>query len=108
MEKIKIVVILLMMSFLSASSALGQSAPAGDSNEAIVLATVNVYDAKIVSQDNNKLKISFDISNREKVQPGVRYAIELVQTKGEIQDIIDKKVYNEVFDLGTGETIQGC
>jgi len=73
--------------------------------KAITVATVNLYNAKLESQDQNKLQISFDISNREGIQPGVKYAVQLVQRTDKIQNLIDTKVYDEVVSLGANETI---
>ncbi len=44
----------------------------------VVLATVNIQNARVVSQADHTLSISFDISNRTGVQPSVRYSVQLV------------------------------
>lgn len=68
--------------------------------EPILVASVNIYNAKIVSQEGNTLKISFDIYNRVNVQPQIKYAVQL---KSEKQS--DEKVYPEVLGLGENDTI---
>lgn len=78
---------------------------AQQSAETIVLATVNIYDAKIDSQSGNNIKISFDLNNRTGIQPGVKYAVDLLKREGENLFLIDQKVYNnDVMDLGINET----
>ncbi|MDD3302297.1 MAG: hypothetical protein PHN31_01980 [Candidatus Gracilibacteria bacterium] len=67
-----------------------------------VIATVNIYDAKILSQDNNTIKLQFDLSNREYVQPDIRYAVRLITENG---DIIEEKVYDEVVNLNENTDI---
>ena len=69
----------------------------------IVVATVNIYNAKIVSQEGNEIKLSFDLSNREGVQPNVKYAVQLVKKEDSL--IADEKVYDEIVNLGQNETI---
>ena len=74
--------------------------------QAVVIATVNIYDAKIVSQDKNNIIISFDLNNREKAQPGIKYAINLVQKgDGDARTLVDQKVYDEVLSLSENTTI---
>lgn len=64
-----------------------------DKSKMKTVATVNIYDAKIVSQDNNRIKISFDLSNREYVQPDVKYLVQLIrEDKDANQLIIDEFV----------------
>jgi len=67
-----------------------------------VIATVNIYDTKILSQDNNTIKLQFDLSNREYVQPDIRYAVRLTTDNG---DIIEEKVYDEVVSLNENTDI---
>lgn len=88
-----------MLLFLALSLSL-KSASAG---EARVIATINIYNSKIVSQDGNKLKIGFEIFNRENVQPDVRYGILLQDEKGAI---VDEQVYSEALVLNAGQTIK--
>lgn len=75
-------------------------------SRAIVLATVNIFNAKILSQNNNVFNISFDLNNREIPQPKVRYAIQLmgVNSKGG-KYVVDEKVYGEDIDLKENTTV---
>jgi hypothetical protein len=104
MRKIKIVAILMALSFFGASYASAQENAPGDSS-LITLATVNIYKAKVVSQKDNNLAIAFDISNGEGIQPGVRYSVVLVSGEGNNQTVSDEKVYAEKLVLGSNETV---
>ena len=66
-------------------------------DEMIVLSTVNIQDATINSQDANKFNISFNFSNKEIIQTGVRYGVRLVADTAEGQVIVDEKVYPETL-----------
>ena len=66
-----------------------------------LVATVNIYNAKIVSQENNKITLSFDLNNEQKIQPGVKYAVNLVKNN----QVIDQKVYDEVLSLDENATV---
>src|SRR3989338_7530408 len=87
MKKILLLVPLLLLlsgaSFASAQSA--QEAP-HEGPEPVVVATVNIYDAEIVSQQGNIFSLSFDLSNREGAQPAVRYAVQLIDQKQVVAD----------------------
>jgi len=111
-KKIKFLAVLLALSFFGALPVLAQTAPlttslmspTNGSNNEIVLATVNIYNAKIVSQDNNNLKIAFDLNNQEQIQPGVRYAVLLSGTGGN-SDQSDQKIYANTLTLASNSTI---
>ncbi|MFA6386616.1 MAG: hypothetical protein WCW04_02505 [Candidatus Paceibacterota bacterium] len=68
----------------------------------VVLATVNIQNAKIVSQKENDFNISFNISNREGTQSGVKYGVELLNTDPKNQYIADEKVYPDSLTLTPG------
>lgn len=68
--------------------------------QAVTVATVNVYDSKITSQQGAKISLAFDISNRKGVQPGIRYGVYLSKDSS----FIDGLVYPESIDLGEDET----
>ena len=71
----------------------------------VVLATVNIQDTKIVSQSNNTLKITFNLSNREGVQTGVKYGVKLIKETSKGQFLVDEKVYDESLTLAEHTTI---
>lgn len=109
-----IIAVLALALFFGAAAA---SAQGGNNNgitfgspiEVKTIATVNIYEAKIISQDKNRVKIGFDLDNREGFQPGVKYSVELIKTEGEgdkeTQIVIDEKVYDEKVSLGENETV---
>jgi hypothetical protein len=70
-----------------------------------LVGTVNIQDAKIISQEGNNFKLSFVITNREGTQTGVKYAVSLVSQKEKIQTVVDQKVYEEVLTLPENSTI---
>jgi hypothetical protein len=95
---------LLLGALLLPGTVLAQTA-APKEGEVTVIATVNIYNAKIVSQSGRTLTIAFDLSNREGIQSGVRYSAYLAQSVPTGGMIVDKKVYDEVLTLGAGATI---
>ena len=112
---IAITAVLALVLFLGTKKTLAQSttenskAAFGDPIEVITVATVNIYDAKIISQEGNRIKIGFDLDNREGVQPGIKYSVELIRTESEgddeTQTVVDEKVYDEKVSLGENETV---
>ena len=69
----------------------------------ITVATVNIYDAKILTQSGNIFTISFDLSNREGAQPGVRYAVQLL--RGSESAVVDEYIYSEVVNLNSNTSL---
>lgn len=88
-------------SALAVTSSAEETAP----TKATVLATVNIYNAKIVSQEGNNIKISFDIANRQGAQSGARYGVSLVKEVGKIKSVVAEYVFPEILDLNTNTTI---
>jgi len=88
----------------ASSSSDGGSSSSAD-QQAVTIATVNIYNAKIVSQDGNKFKLSFDINNEKDVQPQIKYSVQLVQGDAKGKNVIDTKNYDEIISLGAGETL---
>ncbi len=87
--------------FPSFAFAQGTSTPASN---AIVVATVNVANATFTQQDNI-VKISFDISNRVGIQPDVKYGVILTQDKKGTSTIVDEQVYGESINLGENASL---
>ena len=78
-----------------------------ESAEAVLIADVNIYEAKIVSQDKNNFKLSFDLSNGELVQPDLKYAIQLIKEDEDgKQTIMDERIYPEVVNLNKHQNIK--
>lgn len=68
----------------------------------VVLATVNIQNAKIISQKDNLFNISFSMTNGTGVQTGVKYGVELLSIDPKNQYTADEKVYPESFSLPSG------
>ncbi len=74
--------------------------------EAIILAEVNIQDARIISQEGNVFKISFNLTNGKGLQTGVKYGIKLVSITPKSQTIVDEVIYPEALTLYENKTIQ--
>ena len=64
-----------------------------------VIAEVNIQNFKIISQEGNVFKISFDLTNGMGVQSGVKYGIKLVGQNDKGKFVVDEKVYPEEITL---------
>ncbi len=73
--------------------------------EGIVVATVRINNAKIVSQNNRDFKMSFDLSNRVGAQSQVKYSVRLTKDSLTGQVIFDQRVYDEALSLTENITI---
>jgi|GEM_PF-1818797 len=98
------------VSLVADAMAQGSEAKESDislSDKKVLVATVNIYDSKIISQENNNLKLSFDLSNREYVQPDIRYLVQLIkEDENGAQLLVDEMVYTEVISLGENQIIK--
>lgn len=72
---------------------------ASSTQKVITLATVNIQQPKIVSESGHSLILSFDISNREGIQTGVKYGVQLLSEIEKRQTITDERIYSEVLTL---------
>ena len=73
------------------------TAGSATSSKAIPVAQVNIENPRIVSQNGNVFNIAFDISNRNGLQTGVKYGVELFPDKGNY--VVDEKVYDDSLTL---------
>ena len=74
-------------------------------NGGVTVATVNISNAKIVSQEDRNFVISFDISNEVGIQPQIRYSVRLTKTSSTSQILFDERVYDETLSLGENTSI---
>lgn len=74
-------------------------------NEMRLVALVSAGNLKIEEKGGNNFEISFDILNQEGIQPYVKYAINLVKKDGDQETVLDRKIYDEVLNIGNGEII---
>ena len=83
------------------------SLPNGSPSVYEVIATVNIMNVSILEQEGPRLKMRFDITNREGVQPNVRYAVVLAdEAVDDVNPIIrDIQVFPEMITLGENQTV---
>lgn len=95
---------LIITPVIFAEGATGTTPKPPDTTTAI--ATVNIEDIKIISQDANNFKISFNLTNREGIQSGLRYGVKLIgkSLKG-VQYTADEKIYTEDITLNENSSI---
>lgn len=81
-------------------------APSVFAEELSVVANVNIFEAKIVSVQENNYNVSFKIINGLGSQPDVRYSVRLTQDKDSSQYIIDEKIYSEILSLNENSVVE--
>lgn len=69
-----------------------------------LVATVNIEDARIMSQDGNTFNIAFTLTNKEGLQTGVKYGVQLVADGAKY--ISDEKVYDESITLNENSNVK--
>ena len=74
-----------------------------EGGEIVSIGEFNNYE--IVSQENNKFVISFDLDNIGKMVTDIRYGLQLEKKVGEEYYQVDEKVFDEVFSLSTNQSI---
>jgi hypothetical protein len=73
---------------------------------AVVVATTDIYNAKIVAQNGHEVTVLFDLYNAKGVQSGVIYGIEIYTNDSTGRKLVDAVVYREkTLTLGEGETL---
>ncbi len=69
--------------------------------EMIQMATVNIYDVASTKINSKTYRISFLLSNREGIQPNIRYGIKLVRRYS--SDPVDLRLANQEIALGEND-----
>lgn len=92
-------VLVLFSLVLSNSVLAADTPPTNPEGKATLVATVNIQNAEIVSQKGNVFEISFEMSNRQIIQNGVKYGVKLVSKVKGNQFLADEKVYDESLYL---------
>ncbi|MDE2030641.1 MAG: hypothetical protein KGI58_00020 [Patescibacteria group bacterium] len=69
----------------------------------VVVADVNITDAKIISQKNNIFNITFTITNGKGLQSGVKYGVKLI--KDGTSYVADEEVYDKSLTLNENSTV---
>jgi hypothetical protein len=96
--------VLLVSALIFPVSALAQTS-APETGKVVVIATVNIQNTQIVSQSGRVMTIAFDLTNREGIQPAVKYGVSLIQSSAAGKLVADEKVFDEVLTLGEGANI---
>lgn len=91
--------------FLSLSSFFIFSNVSQAATTGTTVATVNIDSAKISSQEGNSFNVVFTISNKEGIQNGVFYGVQLV-SKTNNQIIVDEKVFDDSMNMPENSNIQ--
>ena len=100
MKKISIITLsLFVLGVFFCNSTFAQTKNATSSSQGIVVATVGINNAKIISQNDRDFVISFDISNKVGAQPQIKYSVELTSTSTSNPIVFDEKVYDETLSL---------
>jgi hypothetical protein len=97
------ITVFVIPGFANAQATSPQNVKTKADGKTVLIATLNIQDAKITGQEGNKLKISFNLFNRENIQPGVKYAV--VLKDAENKTVIDQKVYDETLTVGPNQTL---
>ena len=108
--KTKIFIIIFGLIIVSSSAKVGdvyavENSPVEQEAKVVTVATVNIYDARIDFQDGNRIKLVFNLANREQAQPDVRYSVQLIKRENEDQTVVDEYIYSEVLSLGENQVI---
>jgi 4-hydroxy-3-methylbut-2-en-1-yl diphosphate synthase IspG/GcpE len=70
-----------------------------------VLATVSIQNAKLEKQTTEELIMTFDLNNRDLVQPNIKYAVKVVDQADGKNVVVDLKTYDESVTIAANETI---
>lgn len=87
----------------SAQSADTSSTPAPQAAQ--IVSTVNFMNPVVASQQGNVITIDFDITNREGVQPQIKYGVLLVRNTDQGKTLIDEHVYDEMISLAAQDQV---
>ncbi|NTV44436.1 MAG: hypothetical protein HGA67_01940 [Candidatus Yonathbacteria bacterium] len=73
----------------------------------VVLAQINISNAKVVSNTSGTLRVAFDIENQGAVsQPDIRYGIEILRTTSKGQELADMFIANENLTISAKQTVR--
>lgn len=68
----------------------------------VLIADIDLYNARVLSQEGNSFSVSFDLRNNYDSQSGIKYGVKVVSLDGKL---IDEKVFDESISLSKGEYI---
>jgi hypothetical protein len=79
-------------------------APPPLADNVLIPVKVSLGGTEIISQNGSKIKIGFDITSWESVQPNIKFSVQLVKQENGKPTIVDEKVYDEAIILyGSGK-----
>lgn len=84
--------------FTTAVTAQGPD-PKAPVGQAVLIASVEIENPTLVSQDSGTAELSFTLTNDMVQQTGVRYGVTLIQQKGDTQIVVDEQVYEQKLTL---------
>jgi len=64
-----------------------------------------IREPKIISQQNNKITVNFKIISEDTIQPGIKYAVSLMQGELAGRHEVDRKVYDDVVTVYPAQPI---
>lgn len=107
-QKITLIAIVFMFVFFLYSDSV-QAAPSFFNEKEILsttlVATINVYDISFRNEEG-KIKISFNVSNKSNVQPEIRYGV-LLKKIDKIENVnVDRKVFDETIVLSQEQSVK--
>ncbi len=88
---------LLNFNFVSA-----QTPSASTTSQSFIVANVDIYSARIISQNPNNdrnFTLGFSLENLSGIQPAVKYGVRLMKIVNKKEEFADEKIYDETFPL---------
>ncbi len=80
-------------------------AQTASSSAGFIVATVDINNTKIVSENGRNFVLSFTLANESGAQPQIQYAVKLTNASGNSPIIYDEHVYNEMLSIGQNEHV---
>jgi hypothetical protein len=87
---------------IAMSEDMGESLVTSLPEGTVIVATVNIYNAEIVSKEDNTLQIAFEIHNRAGSQSDISYGVLLMDEEGRI---VHHQSYPETLSIQEGVLI---
>jgi hypothetical protein len=99
------ITVFLFVSFITSVSAQ-ESEPSVPTQQAIVIANVNVYEPIIVSQENGVLTVGFDVANNANVAQGdIRYGLDIIKVTDGGQTVVGSYISSETLALAAQSAV---
>lgn len=88
------------------ASSSAKISPKVSSAQSFIVGTVDIINAKIVSQTGRDFNLAFTIMNATGTQSEIRYAVVLSQVINKQEVTVDEKTYDDAVSLNQGASIQ--